>query len=170
MLEAQEEELDHQNDENADDPSAGAIKPDEVEKTDVLAKEDEESEAPALPEGLSIEAVEAGELSAEAEAGLLADTIKEEVYPEQAELIEEAAAKDEMPAAPDEEVLTKEKRTKGVLAAGDEDEVTDVPDDGTTPDPEEPVPEGDSIKATESAHAAHEESRVRQPPSSPTMT
>ena len=45
MLEAQEEELDHQNDENADDPSAGAIKPDEVEKTDVLAKEDEESEA-----------------------------------------------------------------------------------------------------------------------------
>ena len=152
MLEAQEEELDHQNDENADDPSAGAIKPDEVEKTDVLAKEDEESEAPALPEGLSIEAVEAGELSAEAEAGLLADTIKEEVYPEQAELIEEAAAKDEMPAAPDEEVLTGEQLKDGVQAAGDdEDEVTDVPDDGTLPDPEEPVPEGDSIKATESA-------------------
>ena len=123
MLEAQEEELDHQNDENADDPSAGAIKPDEVEKTDVLAKEDEESEAPALPvEGLSIEAVEAGELSAEAEQALLADTIKEEVFPEQAELIEEAAAKDEMPAAPDEEVLTEAQLKDGVQAAGEDED------------------------------------------------
>ena len=143
--------MDHQNDENADDPSKGAIKKDKVEKTDVLAKANEKSEAPELPKGLSIEAVESGELSAEAEADIFAETIQEEVYPEQAQLIEEAAAKDEMPAAPDEDVLTAEQLQNGVQAAGDdEDDVADVPDDGTTPDPEEPAPAGDSITATAS--------------------
>ena len=152
MQEAEEEEQDHQNDINAADPSAGAINPDEVEKTDQIAKEDEESEAPALEGGVTIEALETGAVSDEVLNVLLEDTIKEEAFPEQLQMLEEASSKDEMPAGPDEEVKTKEQLEAGVQAdADDEDDVADVPDDGTVPTAEEPVPEGNNIKVTESA-------------------
>ena len=153
MQEAEEEEQDHQNDENADDPSAGAINPDEVEKTDqIAAKEDAESEAPELEEGVTIAALKADAVSKEVLHTLLEETLKEEAFPEQLEMLEEAAAKDEMPAGPDEEVLTKEQLETGVQADDDdEDDVADVPDDGTVPTAEEPAPEGKKIKDTEGA-------------------
>ena len=150
MLEAQEEEDDHNSDENAADPSAGVIKRDEVETSDQIAKKDEESEAPALAGGVSIDDLEKG-VSDEVLNTLLEDTIKPEAAPEQLQMLDEAASKDEMPAGPDEEVKTKEQLEAGVQADDDdEDDVADVPDDGTVPTAEEPVPEGNNIKATES--------------------
>lgn len=150
MLEAQEEEDDHNNDENAADPSAGVIKRDEVETSDQIAKKDEESEAPALAGGVSIDDLEKG-VSDEVLNTLLEDTIKPEAAPEQLQMLDEAASKDEMPAGPDEEVKTKEQLEAGEQADDDdEDDVTDVPADGTVPTAEEPVPVGDKIKDTES--------------------
>lgn len=150
VLAAEEEEEDHKNDVNAADPSVGTINRDEVETTDQIAKKDEESEAPALQGGVTIEALESGEVDDEVLNILLEDTIKEEAFPEQLRLFEEAASKDEMPAGPDEETKSKEQLEAGVQAdADDEDDVADVPD-GTAPTAEEPVPEGDNIKTTES--------------------
>jgi hypothetical protein len=150
LLAAEEEEEDHKNDVNAADPSVGTINRDEVETTDQIAKKDEESEAPALQGGVTIEALESGEVDDEVLNILLEDTIKEEAFPEQLQLFEEAASKDEMPAGPDEETKSKEQLEAGVQAdADDEDDVADVPD-GTAPTAEEPVPEGDNIKTTES--------------------